>query len=80
MAHLPQGNLGIYVHVPYCIKKCRYCYFVSFEKAPEDGYFDGLVRDIKNAGKTLCNRTDYYVDSLFFGGGTPCAAPRDVLE
>ena len=76
----PDGTLGIYVHVPYCIRKCRYCDFVSFEKAPEDAYFDKLAGDIKSAGNALDNRSRYYVDSLFFGGGTPSLASPSQLE
>ncbi|MCR5009761.1 MAG: radical SAM family heme chaperone HemW [Clostridia bacterium] len=74
MVHLPEDSLGIYVHVPYCIKKCRYCDFVSFEKAPQDEYFDGIVEDIRTAANKIGNRSKYYVDTLFFGGGTPSLA------
>ena len=74
MVHLPDDSLGIYVHVPYCIKKCRYCDFVSFEKVPQDEYFYGIAEDIKYAASKLCDRSRYYVDSLFFGGGTPSLA------
>ncbi len=79
MAHLPEDSLGIYVHVPYCIKKCRYCDFVSFEKAPRDEYFEELAEDVKNAGNALGNRNKCYVDTLFFGGGTPSLASSAQL-
>ena len=74
MVHLPDDGLGIYVHVPYCIKKCRYCDFVSFEKAPQDEYFYGIAEDIKIAANKLGNGNECYVDTLFFGGGTPSLA------
>ena len=74
MTQFPKDGLGIYVHVPYCIRKCRYCDFVSFEKPPEDGYFDELAEDVKRAGNALGYGTEYYVDTLFFGGGTPSLA------
>ena len=79
MVRLPKDDLGIYVHVPYCIRKCRYCDFVSFEKAPEDPYFERLCRDIESAGNALDNGTQYYVDTLFFGGGTPSLASAEHL-
>ena len=79
MTHLPKDDLGIYVHVPYCIKKCRYCDFVSFEKVPEDAYFEELCINIERAGNARNNRTKYYVDTLFFGGGTPSLANVDQL-
>ena len=53
---MSEGNqtaLGIYVHVPYCIKKCRYCDFTSFEEAPRDCYFDGLAESIRSAAEKL---------------------------
>ena len=84
MAHLPNDSIGIYVHVPYCIKKCRYCDFVSFEKAPRDEYFEGLAEDVKKAANALSNRKQHYVDAVFFGGGTPslanCAQLGKVMD
>ena len=83
-AHAKELNnraaLGLYIHVPYCIKKCRYCDFVSFEKAPDDAYFDKLAWDIKAAGNVLGNGSRYYVDTLFFGGGTPSLASAAQLK
>ncbi|MBO4861400.1 MAG: radical SAM family heme chaperone HemW [Firmicutes bacterium] len=76
---LPEGTLGIYVHVPYCIRKCKYCDFLSFEKAPDDAYFDELAEDIKATGNALGNENKYYVDTLFFGGGTPSLASAAQL-
>ncbi len=63
---------GIYIHIPYCIKKCRYCDFVSFEKAPEDAYFSMLLEEMNSV------RTDS-ADTVFFGGGTPSLASREQL-
>ena len=77
MLHLPEDGLGIYV--PYCIKKCRYCDFVSFEKAPQDEYFDGIAEDIKSAANKLGYGNNNYVDTLFFGGGTPSLASSSQL-
>lgn len=61
---------GIYVHIPYCVKKCAYCDFVSF---PDDGgigeYCNALIREIElTAAAGLCERT---FDTVYFGGGTP---------
>lgn len=61
---------GLYLHIPYCVKKCDYCDFVSF---PDDGaigeYVDLLIREIElTAQAKLCNCT---FDTVFFGGGTP---------
>ncbi len=79
MTQLPKDGLGIYVHVPYCIRKCRYCDFVSFERPPADEYFDKLAGDVKRAGNALGYGIEYYVDTLFFGGGTPSLASAQQL-
>ncbi len=71
---------GIYIHVPYCIRKCRYCDFVSFPKAPEDGYFEHLALEIAAARKVVDYGKQYYVDALFFGGGTPSLASAAQLS
>ena len=73
-------SLGIYIHVPYCIRKCRYCDFVSFEKAPEDAYFERLAGDIRSAKNAVDDGMQHYVDTLFFGGGTPSLASSAQLK
>jgi len=72
--------LGIYVHIPYCVQKCLYCDFVSYplKKDGLDGeriaaYCSDLCVDIRRKAKGLNSR--YYVDTVFFGGGTPTVAP-----
>lgn len=64
---------GIYVHVPFCVKKCDYCDFVSFpERGMAGEYFAALWREIE-----LCRREnrDVQFNTVFFGGGTPSALP-----
>ncbi len=77
---LSNNTIGVYIHVPYCIRKCRYCDFVSFERPPEEGYFAELAEDIKAAENASVNGIEHYVDTLFFGGGTPSLASRAQLE
>ncbi|MEG1753930.1 MAG: radical SAM family heme chaperone HemW [Christensenella sp.] len=60
--------LGLYVHIPFCLKKCNYCDFVSVEcKEWIDAYFCALKKEIEITGKMYKRK----VDSVFFGGGTP---------
>ncbi|MEG0914771.1 MAG: radical SAM family heme chaperone HemW, partial [Christensenellaceae bacterium] len=63
--------LGLYIHIPFCIKKCNYCNFVSVpakENAQQvDAYIDALVKEIELTG----NMYEKTVDSIFIGGGTP---------
>ena len=66
-----KNNIGIYIHIPFCVKKCAYCDFCSFENADadfRDKYVDALCREIDSYGEILSGRT---IDSIFFGGGTP---------
>lgn len=63
---------GIYLHIPFCERKCRYCDFYSVS-APgwrRKAYGAALVREI-----TLRRRPDLTVDSVYFGGGTPSLLP-----
>ena len=63
-------NLEIYIHIPFCVKKCDYCDFLSFAADEDDqkNYVDALIRDIRYYGQ---NMQDYRVSTIFIGGGTP---------
>ena len=63
--------LGLYVHLPWCIRKCPYCDFNSYEKKdglPETGYVDALLRDLDAELPLVSGRK---LTSIFIGGGTP---------
>lgn len=63
--------LSLYVHIPWCIKKCPYCDFNSHEiqnSLPEEQYIDALILDLKSHIKDVKGRK---VTSIFIGGGTP---------
>lgn len=63
-------SLGLYVHVPYCVRKCNYCDFCSLaanERAVPDDYVDRLCEEI-SAYSGKVNRP---LDTIYFGGGTP---------
>ncbi|MBR5970316.1 MAG: radical SAM family heme chaperone HemW [Lachnospiraceae bacterium] len=69
-------ELALYVHVPFCVKKCYYCDFLSFaEIAPEDrtAYVDAVLEEISEAAAALPKQSNaqYEVSSIYFGGGTP---------
>lgn len=69
-------ELELYIHIPFCVQKCKYCDFLS---APADGqvqhaYMDALLREIGGGGETCISRgTGDLVVSVFLGGGTPSA-------
>src|SRR6186997_1350071 len=63
--------LALYVHIPWCLRKCPYCDFNSHEArgdVPEERYVDALVTDLELALPSIWGRK---VVSVFFGGGTP---------
>ena len=63
-------DISIYVHIPFCERKCLYCDFLSFGAGKEqiDGYFDALLKEIKTVSLIYKDRV---VQTVFFGGGTP---------
>ncbi|MDY3822998.1 MAG: radical SAM family heme chaperone HemW [Eubacteriales bacterium] len=68
---------GIYLHVPFCVKKCAYCDFVSFpEQSRADAYFQALYKEIAMAA-VECGGKKF--DTVFFGGGTPSAVPLEFI-
>jgi len=62
------SKLGLYVHIPFCQKKCKYCDFVSFscEASIINNYFNALEKEIEN---TIIK--DRKISTIYIGGGTP---------
>ncbi len=63
--------LSLYVHIPWCVRKCPYCDFNSHERGgilPEEDYCAALIADLEGALPDMWGRRVY---SVFFGGGTP---------
>ena len=73
--------LSLYVHLPWCLKKCPYCDFNSHEMRaddlPEQRYLDALVADLEAALPLVWGRT---VQSIFIGGGTPSLFSPDGID
>jgi len=62
---------GIYVHIPYCIQRCRYCDFATYEKSsilPPLQYIELVKKEIQVYGPQF---KEFAVDTVYFGGGTP---------
>ena len=63
--------LALYIHIPWCVRKCPYCDFNSHEsrsEIPERAYVDALIADLEQSVPNIWGRK---VRSIFFGGGTP---------
>ena len=72
-------SLGIYIHIPFCKSKCRYCDFCSFpHPRPETvkKYISELISEIEEYGKTY---GEYTVNTVYFGGGTPTLLDAEDL-
>jgi oxygen-independent coproporphyrinogen III oxidase len=63
-------TLGLYIHFPFCIKKCNYCDFPSYDgkQSLMKAYLDALIKEISHLAFVL---DGYKVDTIFMGGGTP---------
>jgi putative oxygen-independent coproporphyrinogen III oxidase len=79
--------LSVYVHLPWCLKKCPYCDFNSHEIArgagssddavPEQRYVDAVVADLEAALPLIWGRT---IHSIFIGGGTPSLFSPEAID
>lgn len=73
--------LSLYIHLPWCIRKCPYCDFNSHEMAlggmQEQRYLDALMADLEQALPLIWGRT---VHSIFIGGGTPSLFSPDAID
>ena len=71
--------LAVYVHIPWCVRKCPYCDFNSHERVgdlPEDEYVDALIADLDGLLPSVWGRR---ATSVFIGGGTPSLfSPRAI--
>ncbi len=70
--------IGLYVHIPFCKRKCNYCDFCSFasDSATYSEYTDALIKEIKSYGRD----EKIAVDTVFFGGGTPTVLPTSLFR
>jgi putative oxygen-independent coproporphyrinogen III oxidase len=78
LAALPP--LALYVHIPWCVRKCPYCDFNSHEargELPVDAYVSALIADLEQSLPLVWGRPVY---TIFFGGGTPSLLPAEALD
>ena len=73
--------LSLYIHLPWCIKKCPYCDFNSHEmraaEMPEQRYIDALMADLEASLPLIWGRS---IHSIFIGGGTPSLFSPDAID
>ena len=73
-----ENSLELYFHIPFCIKKCEYCDFLSgpATRTRQEDYIYALLREMK----TISEKEKRSVDTIFIGGGTPSVPDWDVME
>ena len=75
-------EVGLYIHIPFCRKKCIYCDFNSYENREGDGggYVEALLRELS----VYQNKYNFMYKTIFIGGGTPtvinCSLIGDLME
>ena len=73
-------NIGLYIHVPFCVCKCPYCDFYSVaanDSRKYTEYSDAVIRNILRYKKTY---QDLIIDTVYFGGGTPSLLPACFFD
>lgn len=72
-------DIGIYIHIPFCNRKCYYCNFTSYEKKEEciEKYIDSLCIEILKNAEIL---SQYNIKTVYFGGGTPSYIDAKYIE
>lgn len=72
--------IAIYIHFPFCKKKCRYCDFLSFPVCKQtDIYINALINELLTVPAPLFEDNDYIITSIFIGGGTPSLMQPEQL-
>lgn len=78
---LSKKQLSIYVHIPFCINKCKYCDFLSFpsDETIKEQYIEALLHEIKHWGAEL--KEQYLsIRSVYIGGGTPSILKPELIQ
>src|SRR3972149_3397139 len=77
---MKKETLNIYVHIPFCVRKCPYCSFTSFSPGdvPEKEYTECILRELSYLLKRENLRCP--VETVYFGGGTPSIFSPDSIK
>lgn len=72
-------HFSLYIHIPFCIRKCHYCDFTSFRcnKETIDNYINNLIKELSLYKEKLI---DYSIKTVFIGGGTPSSVDAIYIE
>lgn len=76
---MTEQEIGIYIHIPFCKKKCYYCDFISFWNKEEyiERYIDAIIKEIEFRQKEISEKN---VTTIYIGGGTPSFIEPKYIE
>ena len=76
-----ENSVGMYIGIPFCPTRCLYCSFISSQAENEklEAYIDALISEIKAIGTRL-DDSEFHIESLYIGGGTPTTLNESQLE
>lgn len=74
---MTEKEIGLYLHIPFCARKCAYCDFASFSGREGDMpvYVDHMIREMEQR-----SRPEYIISTLYIGGGTPSLLPDELMD
>ncbi len=70
-------EIGLYIHIPFCVRKCAYCDFASFAGREKDmsAYVDAVIKEARQRAED-----DFAVATCYIGGGTPSLLPPEEMD
>ena len=73
------SDIGLYIHIPFCARKCRYCDFVSWSGMEDswEPYINAVIKELEQKSEMVRQRR---VVSIFLGGGTPSLLPGGAIQ
>ena len=76
-----ENSVGMYIGIPFCPTRCLYCSFISSQAENEklEAYVDALISEIKAIGTRL-DDSEFHIESLYIGGGTPTTLNESQLD
>ncbi len=76
--HFGGREISLYIHIPFCVRKCLYCDFNSFSGREE--YFENYKNSLVSEINAFSEADGYIVKTIFLGGGTPSVIPSEFIS
>ena len=70
-------EIGIYIHIPFCVKKCDYCDFVSY--SGKNNFIKPYIEHLKSEIIHTLNKEAYTIKTIYIGGGTPSSIDSQLI-